>query len=363
MNSSADYLSIILNDIPLMDVRAPIEHIKGSINNATNLPLMTDREREQVGTCYKEQGQENAIKLGRELVTEQKQRERTKQWIEFCNNFPKGYLFCFRGGLRSRITQQWIQESGVNYPYIEGGYKALRRFLIDELELSVATLPMMLISGRTGCGKTRLLKQLPNMVDLEGLAHHKGSSFGATIDPQPALIDFENSLSSAFLKHRHKHKRTVFLEDEGRLIGSLTLPLSLKTKMTTLPHIELTTDIEQRIDFAIEDYVDALLASFQLNTSEAQALEALADRHRQSLTKIRKRLGAERYVEAQALLENAISLQVNQNTTSGYRDFIHLLLTQYYDPMYDYQLSKKTRHCVFKGNSSQIIDYINHHHL
>ncbi len=363
MNSSADYLSIILNNLPLLDVRAPVEYTKGCINNATNLPLMTDDEREQVGTCYKQHGQDKAIALGRELVTAQKQCERTESWIEFCNNNPQGYLYCFRGGLRSRITQQWIQESGVDYPFIEGGYKALRRFLIDELELSVDTLPMMLISGRTGCGKTRLLEQLPNTVDLEGLANHKGSSFGATINPQPSLIDFENRLSSELLKHRHQHKRTVFLEDEGRLIGSLTLPLSLKTKMSTLSHIELVTDIDQRIDYAIEDYVDSLLASYQSIMDEQQAQSTLEQRHRLSLTKIRKRLGAERYLIAQELLEKAISQQLSQNSTAGYRDFIQLLLTQYYDPMYDYQLSKKQRPCVFKGTSAQIIDYINHHHL
>lgn len=363
MNSSADYLSIILNDTPLLDVRAPIEHAKGTINSATNLPLMSDKERELVGTCYKQHGQQQAIDLGRGLVTEQLQSQRTKSWLAFCEQHPQGYLFCFRGGLRSRITQQWISESGIEYPYIEGGYKALRRFLIDQLEENISALPMMLISGKTACGKTRLLHKLPHMVDLEGLANHKGSSFGAADTAQPSLIDFENALSSALLKHRHQHPKTLFLEDEGRLIGSLTLPLSLKTKMTRLAHITLVTDIETRIDYAIEDYIDSLLKLYLSQMNQQQAIQTLAERHKLSLTKIRKRLGPERHLKACALLDKALKQLADQNSTTGFRGFIHLLLTQYYDPMYEYQLSKKHRVCIFSGSSEQILEYIQHHHL
>jgi tRNA 2-selenouridine synthase len=360
MKTQADYLSIILNDTPLMDVRAPVEHHKGSINNAINLPLMSDKERELVGTCYKDQGQDSAIALGRELVTPQLQEARTQAWLDFSKNYPNGALYCFRGGLRSKISQQWMAENGVAFPFIEGGYKAIRRFLIDELETSLECVPMMLISGKTGCGKTRLLHQLPHMIDLEHLANHKGSSFGAAIDQQPSPINFENSISSALLKHRHQHKNTVFLEDEGRLIGSLSLPLSLKTKMNTLSHIELDTPIEQRIDFAIEDYILTLLNDYKQHNNPDAALDLLAQRHILSLSKIRKRLGPERYTVACNLLNNAISSHRNQNDITGYRQFIYLILTQYYDPMYEYQLTKKARKSVFSGTSQQIIEYVNH---
>ncbi|MFT5706206.1 MAG: tRNA 2-selenouridine synthase [Oceanospirillaceae bacterium] len=360
MNSSADYLSIILNDTPLFDVRAPIEHIKGSINNAINLPLMDDKERELVGTCYKEFGQEQAIALGRKLVTPQLQTQRTQTWLNFSKDNPTGYLYCFRGGLRSKISQQWLQESGVDYPFIEGGYKAMRRFLIDELENSIAQLPMMLISGRTGCGKTRLLTELTNTIDLEGLANHRGSSFGAAANNQPSQIDFENAISSQLLKQRYQQSpsKTVYLEDEGRLIGSLTLPISLKAKMETLNHITLETPLEQRIDFAVEDYIISLMDTFLQTLKPDTAIELLANRHRQSLFKIRKRLGQERYLVACELLDKGISAHQNQNSTAQYRDFIELVLTQYYDPMYDYQLTKKQNRCLFSGNSEQIQQYI-----
>ena len=358
MNTSADYLSIILNDTPLFDVRAPIEHSKGCINHATNLPLMTDNEREQVGTCYKTSGQEAAIALGRELVTEQLQQQRTEQWLNFSKANPNGLLYCFRGGLRSQISQQWMSESGTEFPFVEGGYKALRRFLIDALESNVDTVPLMLISGRTGSGKTRLLQQLDNFIDLEGLANHRGSSFGAAASPQPTPIDFENAISSKLLKHRHSHNHTVFLEDEGRLIGSLTLPLALKEKMETLSHIELETPLAQRIDYAIEDYILILLESYQQDFGKEKAFELLAQRHTDSLGRIRKRLGAERYTLACQLLEQGIAIHRDQNDTHGYRDFIELILTKYYDPMYDYQLTQKPRQSIFRGDAQQIQHYI-----
>ncbi|MCJ8338726.1 MAG: tRNA 2-selenouridine(34) synthase MnmH [Pseudomonadales bacterium] len=358
MNPSADYLSIILNDIPLFDVRAPIEYDKGCINSALNLPLMSDLEREQVGTCYKNAGQDAAIALGRKLVTPLLQQQRTQSWMEFCEQFPQGFLYCFRGGLRSKITQQWLSEAGVDYPFIEGGYKAMRRFLIDELETSVETVAMQLISGRTGCGKTRLLLELQNMIDLEGLANHRGSSFGAASDNQPSQINFENAVSTALLKQRYRHQGTVYLEDEGRMIGSLTLPVVLKEKMESLSHIELETPLEQRITYAIEDYILILLKSYQQTHDQESAFELLAQRHKDSLSRIQKRLGSERYRQACQLLDQGISTHRNQNSTLGYSDFIELILTKYYDPMYDYQLSQRADKSVFSGSAAEIKDYI-----
>ena len=360
MNTNADYLSIILNNTPLFDVRAPIEHQKGCINAAINLPLMTDSEREQVGTCYKNQGQDSAIALGRQLITPQLQQSRIKEWLNFSKEHPNGLFYCFRGGLRSKISQQWMADNGVSMKFIEGGYKAIRRFLIDELEISIDAVPLMLISGKTGCGKTRLLHKLPHTIDLEGLANHRGSSFGAAIDQQPSPINFENAISSALLKHRHQHSNKVFLEDEGHLIGSLTLPLALKDKMSTLGHIELDTPIEQRIEFAIEDYITSLYNDYLKEHAPDVALDLLAQRHVQSLSRIRKRLGALRYTQACDLLNIAISAHKNQNSIEKYHDFIHLILTQYYDPMYAYQLTKKNRESIFSGSSDEIIQFVEH---
>ena len=114
-----NYSEIFRENKNLLDIRAPIEYIKGSFPSSLNLPLMTDEERHQIGLCYKEKGQENAIKLGHELIKDGLKDHRVSNWLDFINNNPNGALFCFRGGLRSKIAQEWIYEnSGICYPRV-----------------------------------------------------------------------------------------------------------------------------------------------------------------------------------------------------------------------------------------------------
>ena len=166
--NGVDYHRILVDDIPLIDVRAPVEFAQGAFPCAQNLPLMLDSEREAVGICYKQHGQDAAIKLGNELVYGAVRDARLAAWREQCARHPEGYIYCFRGGLRSHIVQQWLHESGVDYPLIEGGYKALRTFAMNATE-QASLLPMVLIGGNTGSGKTRMLRELAAGIDLEGV--------------------------------------------------------------------------------------------------------------------------------------------------------------------------------------------------
>ena len=126
----SDFRHIFLNDVPMMDVRAPIEFAQGAFPGVVNLPLMNNEERQKVGTCYKQRGQEAAIALGHSLVSGETKNGRIAAWAAFAKAHPKGVLYCFRGGLRSQITQQWLQsEAGMAYPRVIGGYKAMRTFL------------------------------------------------------------------------------------------------------------------------------------------------------------------------------------------------------------------------------------------
>ena len=127
-----DYRALFLADSPLMDMRAPAEFSHGAFPGAVSLPLMTDEERAQVGLCYKQQGQAAAIELGLQLVAGQLREERMAQWVEFAHEHPGGYLYCFRGGLRSQTVQQWLRDQGIDYPLVKGGYKAMRRFRLNE---------------------------------------------------------------------------------------------------------------------------------------------------------------------------------------------------------------------------------------
>src|SRR5690606_29057034 len=152
--------------------------------------------------------------------------------------------------------------SSIDYPLIKGGYKALRRFLIDSLDQLIESQELRILSGRTGTGKTRVLQQLPNPVDLEGLANHRGSSFGRQVTPQPSQIDFENRLSVAMIKAHHLNGGPVYLEDESRLIGRCTLPLSLRDRMAQAPLMILEQPMEERVAIIREDYVEQMLADY-----------------------------------------------------------------------------------------------------
>lgn len=358
-SNTDSYLELFLNDVPMMDVRAPIEFEKGAFPNAINLPLMSDEERHLVGTRYKESGQESAIQLGHELVSGEIKEQRIQQWLAFAQANPSGYLYCFRGGLRSRTTQQWLKEAGIDYPLITGGYKAMRRFLIDELERISQKQSFIVISGRTGTGKTRFLKTLTNYVDLEGLAHHRGSSFGRMLIPQPSQIDFENNLSIALLKATYQQSGKVYLEDESRLIGRCSLPLSLKERMSNCPLVVLESTLEERIDVVMQDYVIDMTAEFIKRDGEVQGLESFSEYLFASLERIKRRLGDERKNTLLAKMKSALSHQFEQGSFEGHREWISCLLSDYYDPMYDYQLSKKAERVTLRGDKYTLMKELN----
>ena len=351
-----DFLSLFLNDVPLMDVRAPVEYNKGSFPSAKNIPILDDHQREVIGTEYKQEGQDAAVDLGYQLATEAVKAERLASWQTFVKANTEGYLFCFRGGQRSHITQAWLKEAGHPYPLIKGGYKALRRYLIDELEASVEQCSFIILSGKTGTGKTRLIHQIDTSVDLEGLANHRGSSFGRRCGGQPGQIDFENRLSIDLLKHRHlKGNVSVLLEDESKLIGRCSLSQPFRDKMQQSPIILLEETIEERVEVGLQEYVRDNLADFTAEFGQEEGFDKFQQGLKDSLYRIRRRLGGERYQQLTDILEAAISQHSNQNNIDGYRPLIEALLTGYYDPMYEYQLSQKEGEVIFKGNRQEIL--------
>ncbi|WP_417502200.1 tRNA 2-selenouridine(34) synthase MnmH [Marinobacter sp.] len=350
-----NYLSLFLNDTPLMDVRAPVEFAKGSFPCAQNAPLMNDEERHRVGICYKEKGQDEAIRLGHQLVSGDIQAQRIEVWKRFIANHPEGYLFCFRGGLRSRLTQQWIKDAGIDYPLIKGGYKALRRFLIDSLDNLIEAGDFRILSGRTGTGKTRVLRQLPNPVDLEGLANHRGSSFGRQVTPQPSQIDFENRLAVAMLKAHHLTGGPIYLEDESRLVGRCALPDALKERMARAPLLVLEQSLEERTRIIREDYVEGMCTDYIKRDGEEAGWLNFRDYLLGALERISKRLGGERHSQLRSLMEQALQQQESRGDVDGHDAWIQPLLQNYYDPMYDYQLSQKQGQILIRGGAETVI--------
>lgn len=361
MNSRPDtdnYLHLFVNDIPLMDVRAPIEYAKGAFPSASNIPLLDDDQREQIGIRYKDAGEEEAVKLGLQLATDDIRQQRLNAWLKFCEENPQGYLYCFRGGLRSRTTQSWIRQKGVDYPRINGGYKALRGFLIGELETSLNEVPLVIVSGLTGSGKTRVLQKISHHIDFEGLANHRGSAFGSDAsDEQPSVIDWENRASIEFLKHRYQSPaKSVFVEDESRRIGRICMPNKLYDKMQEAPRAILNVDIESRIELISEDYILHAWPHYQAmygNQAETEFRRFVLD----NLDRIQRRLGGEKYKQVKQCFETALEGFFVGKGVRGFDDGIEILLTDYYDPMYRYQLSSKSAPIVFEGTEHEYLEW------
>ena len=167
-DNSADYRDIFLNDRPLMDVRAPVEFLKGAFPQALNRPLMNDIERQKVGTCYKQQGQDAAIALGHQLVGGTVKAERIAAWAEFARANPDGYLYCFRGGLRSQITQL---EKDQKRRATRAQRDVLDRFLLDLLSLY----------------RDVLVLQLGSDVDLVNVADEHARALAAASTPEQTI--------------------------------------------------------------------------------------------------------------------------------------------------------------------------------
>ena len=360
---SVDNLTdIFVNDIPLLDVRAPVEFEQGAFPNSVNIPLMNDDEREAVGIRYKEQGQDSAVLLGSELVTPEERAVRTLKWNEFFAQNPGGVLYCFRGGLRSQISQQWIADSLTDsdkpYPRVDGGYKAMRTFLLESIERISQEIPIIVLGGRTGSGKTRLLKQLPYSIDLEGLANHRGSAFGPTATPQPTPINFENAVAVKLLKAEAAGHKFLVIEDEARNVGSLGVPQALYNAMQISKIVMLEVSQEDRNKVSIEEYILDTQKSFDGVYGEELGAEKLSEHLLNSLGKIKKRLGGVRYQEAQQQMEDAIALRNETGSVEGFIPVVKSLLLDYYDPMYDYQSSKKKDRISFKGSFDEVISYL-----
>jgi len=354
-----DFQRLFLEDVPLLDVRAPVEFAQGAFPAAENYPLINDQEREQIGIRYKNRGQDQAIELGHELVQGEVKQQRVADWVDFIQRHPEGVLYCFRGGMRSKISQQWIyQQTGVVYPRVKGGYKALRRYLLEQLEESAQQISPVMLGGRTGVGKTLFLHRLQQHIDLEGIYQHRGSVFGKHVTPQPSQIDIENALSIALLKQRQQKHLTLLMEDEGAAIGSRRIPDVIFHAMKRAPLVLLQASVEQRVEIIFQEYIVSALAEYQQVYGEADGFQQWSVNLLEALDKIQRRLGGQRHLELYDIMQQAIRQQHERDDPQQHRQWIHSLLVDYYDPMYDYQIGAKTERVVFQGEADEVMDFL-----
>ena len=273
-----------------------------------------------------------------------------------CRTHPNAVLYCWRGGLRSQIVQDWLRGEGLAVARIDGGYKALRRTCLDVIEqicatrlaLGAAGVPRLIVlGGRTGSGKTELLNEFAAAIDLERLANHRGSAFGATFTPQPTPIGFENALAIEMLARLQQPH--VLLEDESRTIGRLALPPDLHATIQTAPLIVLDVPREERGRRIYDEYIDAPLmrgvSGAQLHTHFTDAVD-----------RIRRRLGGSRHSAMRDAIDAAFAS--DRAEPAAHLAWIERLLEWYYDPMYDHQLALKHSRVVIQGDRALVRAYL-----
>jgi len=354
-----DYQNILLNDTPLLDVRAPVEFKQGAFPRARNIPLINDDERHDIGIRYKNKGQAQAIELGHELVSGKTKEDRVTNWVNFTKENPNGVLYCFRGGMRSKITQQWIYDNtGIVYPRVKGGYKSMRRYLLEQLDNAAREINAVVLSGRTGVGKTQLLQSIIAKIDLEEIFHHRGSAFGHHATPQPSQIDIENDLAIRILKLQNEGLNTLVFEDECTSIGSRRIPDSLITNLKQSSIIVLDAPLGERIEIIYDEYITQALSEYQQELGDSAGFEAWSDNLFASLAKIQRRLGGQHYKSINSIMDYAVNNHRQSGNPVDHKAWIHDLLVGYYDPMYDYQLSRKSDRVVFRGDRQAVLQFL-----
>ncbi|MEM9623228.1 MAG: tRNA 2-selenouridine(34) synthase MnmH [Pseudomonadota bacterium] len=344
-------LQEVVNDQRLLvDVRAPLEYAKGCLPNSTNLPILNDSERARVGTAFRRDGPEAAVALGHQLVSGNVRQQRIDLWLQATTDAARPdhappMVMCWRGGQRSRLAQEWLSAAGSDVARVPGGYKALRNACLRVLQHTADDKHWHILGGRTGVAKTVLIHQLPHSIDLEGRARHRGSAFGGHLDAQPSQASFENALAYDCLQHTH---RNLVAEDESRTIGRVAIPEHWLTTMRQAPLILLEASLSQRVSHIYQEYIAEPLAA-------GQSPDHLRDHFLAALARISRRLGDVRHAKIATLLNNAFS----QQDIDAHAAWIGSLLNEYYDPMYDYQLKKKSARIVFTGDFAAVRDYLN----
>ncbi|MCB0631531.1 MAG: tRNA 2-selenouridine(34) synthase MnmH [Lewinella sp.] len=239
------------SSIPTLDVRSPGEYQTGHLPDSISFPLFSDAERAVIGTLYKQEGRQPAIKKGLEIVG-----PKMLGFVEQAEALQSDTLalYCWRGGMRSESMAWLLERYGLQTIVLEGGYKAYRNYQKAFYE---RPLPLCVLTGYTGSKKTELLHLLQakgaQVVDLEGLARHQGSSFGnRKCKSQPSTEHFQNLIFETI--RQFDLQQTIWIEDESMRIGRVNLPEGLYRQMGRSAHVFLEIEKTERIDFLLEDY-------------------------------------------------------------------------------------------------------------
>ena len=303
----------------LVDVRSPGEFQQGHWPGAINIPLFSDEQRSEVGTLYKQEGRQHAIQRGLKIVgPAMANLAETLQQAGGASQTLR--IYCWRGGMRSN-SMAWLADLvGQTTHVLEGGYKSYRRWVLDQFSLP---WPLKLLGGRTGSGKTDLLLSLTAhnvaVVDLEGLAHHRGSSFGGLgLPEQPSTEHYENRIAEVLDGHRSQQASEIWLEAESAQVGRCRIPRALFLQMQSADVLEIRRSANERVEQLVAVYGH-------------QGGDALAE----ATQRISRRLGPQRTLQALEAIKR-----------SDWHEACRAML-DYYDRCYDQELARAPeRHSV-----------------
>jgi tRNA 2-selenouridine synthase len=296
----------------IIDVRSPGEYLHAHIPGAFSLPLFSDEERAAIGTTYKQKSREAAIKLGlpffgtKMFAMIETVEEWSREYEKTEKKKPTILVHCWRGGMRSAAVAWLLDLYGFKTEQLTGGYKAYRNWVLAQFEKEYK---MKVLGGYTGSGKTEILLQLQKskipVIDLEGLAHHKGSAFGALgQQEQPSQEQFENNLATALFKTASS-ENYFWIEDESQRIGTNMLPLSFFKNLRNSICYFIDIPFESRLKFIVQGYGKFTVADLIAAT-----------------LRIQKRLGG---LET----KNVVNLLVENNIEAAFD-----ILLKYYDKVY-----------------------------
>lgn len=303
--------------VPVIDVRTPAEFEQGHIPGAFNFPMFDNEERIVVGTLYKQKSRMDAVLEGTRFVG-----KKLHWYIEEAQKIAKSKtlrVHCWRGGMRSEGIGWLLSAAGFEVHLLNGGYKAYRHFIKEEFNKKAH---IIILSGMTGSGKTEILTEIKKLgeqvVDLEALANHKGSAFGALGQPpQPTIENFGNDLYEIWKEF--DLSKPIWLEDESMFIGRVVIPQELFSQMTSSPVIKVQMPLDLRIQRLLTEYSN--FSKEELYTS---------------FEKIIKRTGTEDFNHAIKSLN-----EDNFEKAAG-------IALKFYDKAYLNQLSKRKPETIFQ---------------
>ncbi|MDF0601416.1 tRNA 2-selenouridine(34) synthase MnmH [Psychromarinibacter sp. C21-152] len=254
----------------VIDVRSPAEYAEDHIPGAISLPAMSNAERARVGTIYTQESPFRARKIGAAIVARNVAAHLEGPLAEMEGGW-RPLVYCWRGGQRSGSVATILSQIGWRTETVEGGYRSYRRLVAATMHDTALPHRLILLDGNTGTAKTELLHRVAargvQVVDLEGLARHRGSLFGAVAAPQPAQKAFESALAAAFA--RLDPARPVLVEAESSKIGELLVPPSVWAAMRAAPALRIAAPLEARARYLARAYADL--------TAEPDALAATLD--------------------------------------------------------------------------------------